>query len=713
MLLRAHHIALVSLAVAAPAGAQVPARLEFRVNTYTTSFQQLSTIAVDDQGDFLVVWQGDGQDGHRQGIFGQRYGSAGNPIGGEFQVNTTTSENQYIPAVAFISRGSFLVAWASLDGSSLGVFGQRFDASGAATGLEFRVNTETAARQLAPSVSADQLGRTVVAWASDGQDGSQTGIFGQRYDPTGARAGSEFQVNTYTTGYQGEPRLAHDGAGNFLVVWHGPDGSGPGVFGQRFTAAGQPIGVEFSVNETSPASQYRPRPAMADDGRSVVSWMSLQDGSGLSVMARRFTAGGDPDGGEFVVNSTTTGDQDMPAPAMDVAGNVVVAWTSRSGQDGSGPGIFARRFDPAGNPRGVEFRVNTYTTGTQDLSSFAPGMAADRFGNFVVTWRSELQDGSGDGVFAQRFGGLIPRALSVDTSGNAVLEPNETADVRPSWQNHNGATQIFGGVLVQPTGPAGPTYTLHDGTAVYGAVPDGSIQACSDCYAVEVGGSRPATHWDASAMETITPDILGQTQTWRLHVGDSFSDVPRANPFYRFIETLLHHSVTGGCASGLYCPTNSATRGEMAVFVLVADEGASYTPSACVPGNEVFADVPAASGFCRWVEELSRRGVVGGCSTSPPLYCPGQAVTRAQMAVFVLATKEPGFTPPACVDGAELFGDVDDTSAFCRWIEELARRGIVSGCSISPPLYCPGAPVTRAQMGVFISGTFGLMLYGP
>ena len=90
-------------------------------------------------------------------------------------------------------------------------------------------------------------------------------------------------------------------------------------------------------------------------------------------------------------------------------------------------------------------------------------------------------------------------------------------------------------------------------------------------------------------------------------------------------------------------------------------------------------------------------------------YCPAANVSREQMAVFVLATKEPGFTPPAC--GTPMFNDVPASSPFCRWIEELARRGVVTGCGGGN--YCPTAAVTREQMAVFLSGTFGLMLYGP
>jgi hypothetical protein len=78
------------------------------------------------------------------------------------------------------------------------------------------------------------------------------------------------------------------------------------------------------------------------------------------------------------------------------------------------------------------------------------------------------------------------------------------------------------------------------------------------------------------------------------------------------------------------------------------------------------------------------------------------------MAVFVLRTLDPALDPPACT--TPMFGDVPASSPYCRWIEELARRGVVTGCGGGN--YCPAASVTREQMGVFLSATFGLTLYG-
>ena len=79
------------------------------------------------------------------------------------------------------------------------------------------------------------------------------------------------------------------------------------------------------------------------------------------------------------------------------------------------------------------------------------------------------------------------------------------------------------------------------------------------------------------------------------------------------------------------------------------------------------------------------------------------------MSVFVLRTLDPGLSPPACT--TPMFSDVPPSSPFCRWVEELARRGVVSGCGGG--LYCPSSPVTREQMSVFLTVTFDLALYGP
>jgi hypothetical protein len=578
------------------------------------------------------------------------------------------------------------------------VFGQQFTSQTQRRGDEFQIDTATSSAARLAHVDRRPDGRFVVVWTQG--DGSGDGAMARRYDAAGSALGLPFQVNTYTTGNQYAADVAYAADGSFVVVWdsNGQDGDGYGVFARRFDVGGGALGAEFQVNSYTTEAQYADDLAVAPDGTFVVSWMNDSYAGNRAVFIRRFTASGVPLGDDFRVDPMTTGDAEFSSIGMDERGNFVVAWDTRY-LTSSGL-VKGRRFDASGSPRGSEFNYGSGPFGTGQ-----PDVVSDGVGNFLVPF---FFDPPGpDWLEGQRFQGLVPAALAVDAAGNGVLEPGEAVGVVPSWTNITGAAQTFGGTAPTFTGPAGATYTLTDATAVYGTVNDGATSPCADCYGVSVSdpATRPATHWDAVLEEKITPDAQGQDKLWRVHVGNSFTDVPSAGGFYRFVETLLHNGITGGCGPTTYCPASATTREQMAVFVLVAREGSGYAPPACT--TPVFNDVPAASGFCRWVEELARRGVVAGCGGGN--YCPGDPVTREQMAIFVLRTLDPALSPPACAP-PNLFADVPETSAFCRWIEELANRGIVTGCGGGN--YCPGQPVTREQMGVFLTVTFGLTLYG-
>ena len=184
-----------------------------------------------------------------------------------------------------------------------------------------------------------------------------------------------------------------------------------------------------------------------------------------------------------------------------------------------------------------------------------------------------------------------------------------------------------------------------------------------------------------------------------------FLDVPQADIFHDFVEKLVRNGVTAGCGGGNYCRNDSVTRAQMAVFLLKSKEGSDYLPPACT--GAVFTDVPCTGGiFDPWIEELADRDITGGCGGG--LYCPNSPVTRAQMSVFLLKTDlGASHTPPACT--GTVFDDVPCTGGiFDPWIEDLADRGITGGCSVSPPLFCPGNANTRGQMAAFLVITFEL-----
>src|SRR5262245_29708500 len=206
---------------------------------------------------------------------------------------------------------------------------------------------------------------------------------------------------------------------------------------------------------------------------------------------------------------------------------------------------------------------------------------------------------------------------------------------------------------------------------------------------MRVEGARPAAHWDAEFEETFASE--GVVKTWRLHVGESFADVPAANQFYRFVETIFHEGITAGGACGGYCPGDATLRKQMAVFVLKSKEGLLYAPP---PAVGVFNDVPPSDPFAPFIEELFHRGVVAGC-TAPggPNYCPNDPVLRQQMAVFLLRTLEgAAFMPPVCTG---IFPDVPCPSLFADWIEEITNRSIAAGCGGGN--YCPANATTRSE----------------
>jgi hypothetical protein len=180
-----------------------------------------------------------------------------------------------------------------------------------------------------------------------------------------------------------------------------------------------------------------------------------------------------------------------------------------------------------------------------------------------------------------------------------------------------------------------------------------------------------------------------------------FVDVPPGHLFEPFVGRLTRNGLTAGCAPGLFCVDDPVTREQMSVFLLLSKEGICYLPPDCTAPT--FNDVPCASVYARWIEELVLRLVTAGCGANN--YCPNDPVTREQMAVFLLRTLYgPNYTPPACTSAP--FNDVPCSNPFAPWIITLVRISITAGCGGGN--YCPAESVTRGQMSVFLSTTFQL-----
>jgi hypothetical protein len=288
-------------------------------------------------------------------------------------------------------------------------------------------------------------------------------------------------------------------------------------------------------------------------------------------------------------------------------------------------------------------------------------------------------------------------------------------------------------------GPGGATYTIIDSSADYGILASGATATCAstpDCYAMfaSAPGVRPVTHWDTTFLETLSN---GAARTWTLHLGDSFTDVPRSYPFYRKIETVLHNGITVGCTTTTYCPSDKVPRSQMAIFIarsltlggaIPVSGTAQGRPYSCTSGGtSLFTDVSPTDIFCKGVHYILAQNVTSGCTATQ--YCPSALISRADMSIFIAkamvapaggagvpTTYGPdpvtGFSYSCNPSSPDLhFTDITVSDSFCRHAHYLWARGVIVGCSAT--LYCPNFDVGRDEMAKLLSNAFSLVLYGP
>jgi hypothetical protein len=332
--------------------------------------------------------------------------------------NGTKANRKQRPAVASLADGRYVVVWQSQgqDKSGGGIYGQRYKWSGARDGTEFRVNTVTASGQTDPDVAALADGGFVVVWTSRDQDGSGLGIYGQRYKKNGAPRGAAFRINTTTRNDQQAPSVAGLGNGGFVVTWvsNAHPRFGDDIRGQRYDRTGAKIGREFVVNTTRVKNQTQPAVAALSNG-FVVTWTSdARARFGSDIVGQRYNRRGIELGGDFLINTTRGKNQMQPAVVGTGAGEFVVAWTS-AGQDGSGLGVYAQRFRNSGTRNGAEFRVNRSTHNSQS----EPALTGFADGGFVAVWTARGKDGSGKGVYGQGYdkdGATVSTEFRVNTA---------------------------------------------------------------------------------------------------------------------------------------------------------------------------------------------------------------------------------------------------------------------------------------------------------
>ncbi len=383
--------------------------VEFRVNKVTGGSQRRASVAVLSGGSFVIAWESDGTGCDSFDVVAQMFSPQGGKTGSEIKINQKTTLTQQLPRLAALDNDRFVAVWESeLAGGadSFDIAGRILDSGAAPVIDEIKVNTVAAQYQGNPlAVAFGEGDGFIVVWDSDGQDGSVAGVYARRFSESGVPVEvKEFQANTYTSGWQGRPAAATCLDGSTQIFWEsdGQDGSSYGVYGQAVLGTGSFYQSEFKVNTTSAGDQSGPAAAGIDICGTLVAWASTSaDGNSWAVASQLLTAGGVKSGPEVLVSPYSQVSVGSVAAAYQLTGGFVVAYQrcAVTAPEGEACNVHLQRLDGTGMKTGAELKVNQYTTFHQRI----PAVATFEDGSFIVVWESVDQDGSKEGIYAQRF----------------------------------------------------------------------------------------------------------------------------------------------------------------------------------------------------------------------------------------------------------------------------------------------------------------------
>lgn len=408
--------------------------VEQQANQLAQGQQYAPKVATDSRGNFVVVWQGERPgEPSKFTVLYRRFRNDGTPLD-ETDRQAPSQNSQFGPSnfdVAMDDTGNFVIVWrddltGDLEG---GIYGRRFDAAGnPRDAQQFHINTITEQEQKNPVVAMDEDGDFVVAWQSGSYYGPLTGgnqyyIFARRYNSSGQALDSqEFRLTSATVVNQEYPCIGMDDQGNFIIAWTNKSPTSAfEVYGRRYDSTGQPQGNEFLSGPMYSSSSSNASPAqvaMGSDRDFALVWESSGD-----IQLRRYSAAGLLLDASPIVVASKAGDglnPDDPSVGKDGSGNIIVTWHQLISFAPIDHNVFVRRFSAAGEPLDGPTLIHDFITGEQ----LRPDIAADSLGGYVATWESADQDGNGPGIFYRTFGDrpdiLLSSAITNGATGFTI-----------------------------------------------------------------------------------------------------------------------------------------------------------------------------------------------------------------------------------------------------------------------------------------------------
>src|SRR5258706_415091 len=354
---------------------------------------------MDAYGNLVITWTSTSQDsGSTDGVYAQVYDANGLASGGEFRVNTTTAQDQHYSSVAFSDTGRFTVVWTGNGtGDTTGIFSQRYLNPGI---------TVTPTSGLTTTEAGGQATFTVVLATQPTANVTFSIVSNDTTEGTPVASSLTFSAANWSTPQTVTIRGVDDGMvdGNVSYSVNVSVSASTDAKYSALAAASinltnnddstdpPAVGSEFKVNVYTTDNQNHAAVATSVSGNYVVAYSSyIAASTSTGVYFTLYnSSGGIIHAQDYIepVNTTTVDDQDLPSVAMDAAGNFVVVWMSKN-QDGSGKGIYGQRFNAVGTRIGGEFLINTTTLNNQDQ----PTVAMSSTGQFIVAWKTDKVSG--------------------------------------------------------------------------------------------------------------------------------------------------------------------------------------------------------------------------------------------------------------------------------------------------------------------------------
>lgn len=684
------------------ASSGAPAGSEFQVNATNATGDYAPSISQLANGGFVVAWQ-DGS----SGIHTQQYDSAGVKVGAEL-VAAGPGNNDYNPTVASLADGGFVLCWQSygVDSDYSGaILAQRYNSSGAAVGPQFEVNRTTAGDQTQPTVTGLADGGFVVSWTSAGQDGNGLGIFAQRYDASGAAVGGEFQVNSSTLGDQNQPSIAALDGGGWVITWSSWNGTNNLVYAQRYDSAGHALGGEDLVSATNDLGDYLESPrsvgALPGGGFEIAfeNYVNVNDQWTENVSARMFNlapqhgvvADGYISGATVFFDSNANGllDPGEVRATTDAKGHFTIT-------PASGPlvAIGGTNVD-TGIANTVAFSAPGGATVINPLTTLVQALVSEGLSVADASTRVATTLGLGGSINLLSFDALAssadPQSLVVQKAAAAVVEILDAAQKLSPGTEAAAVTALATEISASTS-----TLSLSDPVVITNVLQAGAPTADVSAAVIAVATAN-ASIADASSVagiSTIQGDVTPPTAP------NNLADAGIVNGYVNALHDTADQLLTGSAESGSEVTIyDGATR----VGTVTADQSGlwTYTLGVLGPGphsltataTDAAGNVSTASGALSFnVDTTAPNGPTVGLANDTGISSTDRLTSNATL---IVSSAEPGgslsykvdngtwnstYNPAALLDGqhtvavtqTDAAGNVSNTSSITFTLDTRA-----------------------------------------